>query len=102
MAYKKIDQYDHDVTQGLMKNYRDTLNLLGEVTGQTAGRRPEDRRFDGRRRLRGGLSVRGCDWPERCISVGHAAIATPTHFLQTCEPSHRWLRVPTAEPHSAA
>src|SRR5918993_806551 len=30
MAYKKIDQYDHDVTQGLMKNYRDTLNLLGE------------------------------------------------------------------------
>src|SRR6187549_3023696 len=30
MAYKKIDQYDHDVTQGLMKNYRDTLSLLGE------------------------------------------------------------------------
>ncbi|MES2892738.1 MAG: GTP cyclohydrolase I FolE [Bacteroidota bacterium] len=30
MAYKKIDEYDHDVTQGLMKNYRDTLGLLGE------------------------------------------------------------------------
>jgi len=30
MAYKKIDQYDHDITQGLMKNYRDTLSLLGE------------------------------------------------------------------------
>ena len=30
MAYKKIDEYDHDVTQGLMKNYRETLGLLGE------------------------------------------------------------------------
>jgi GTP cyclohydrolase I len=30
MAYKKIDQYDHDITQGLMKNYKDSLGLLGE------------------------------------------------------------------------
>jgi GTP cyclohydrolase I len=30
MAYKKIDQYDHEVTQGLLKNYRDNLTLLGE------------------------------------------------------------------------
>lgn len=30
MAYKKIEQYDEDVTSGLMKNYRSTLQLLGE------------------------------------------------------------------------
>ncbi|MES2850238.1 MAG: GTP cyclohydrolase I FolE [Bacteroidota bacterium] len=30
MAYKKIEQYDEDVTKGLMKNYESTLALLGE------------------------------------------------------------------------
>ncbi len=30
MAYKKIDQYDEEVTTGLIKNYKETLNLLGE------------------------------------------------------------------------
>jgi GTP cyclohydrolase I len=30
MAYKKIDQYDKDVTEGLIKNYKEALNLLGE------------------------------------------------------------------------
>jgi GTP cyclohydrolase I len=30
MAYKKIDQYDQDVTEGLLKNYKETLGLLGE------------------------------------------------------------------------
>lgn len=30
MAYKKIEQYEEAVTEGLMKNYKDTLNLLGE------------------------------------------------------------------------
>jgi GTP cyclohydrolase I len=30
MAYKKIDQFDHEVTQGLLKNYKDNLALLGE------------------------------------------------------------------------
>ncbi len=30
MAYKKIEQYDEAVTQGLMHNYKDTLGLLGE------------------------------------------------------------------------
>ena len=30
MAYKKIDQYDEAVTKGLMKNYKDNLELLGE------------------------------------------------------------------------
>ena len=30
MAYKKIDQYDLDVTEGLTKNYKETLSLLGE------------------------------------------------------------------------
>ena len=30
MAYKKIEQYDEDVTKGLMKNYKDSLTLLGE------------------------------------------------------------------------
>lgn len=30
MAYKKIDQYDHDVTAGLLKNYKEALGLLGE------------------------------------------------------------------------
>jgi len=30
MAYKKIEQYDEDVTKGLMKNYEGTLTLLGE------------------------------------------------------------------------
>lgn len=30
MAYTKIDKYDEDVTQGLMKNYHEALSLLGE------------------------------------------------------------------------
>ena len=30
MAYKKIEEYDDDVTQGLMKNYRESIALLGE------------------------------------------------------------------------
>ena len=30
MAYKKIEQYDEDITSGLMKNYRNNLQLLGE------------------------------------------------------------------------
>lgn len=34
MAYKKIDQYDEHVTSGLMKNYRETLALLGEDAGR--------------------------------------------------------------------
>lgn len=34
MAYKKIDQYDEDVTAGLIKNYTNTLTLLGEDTGR--------------------------------------------------------------------
>ena len=34
MAYKKIEQYDEDVTSGLMKNYKETLSLLGEDAGR--------------------------------------------------------------------
>jgi GTP cyclohydrolase IA len=30
MAYKKIEQYDQDVTEGLLKNYKAALGLLGE------------------------------------------------------------------------
>lgn len=30
MAYRKIEQYDQDVTEGLLKNYKETLGLLGE------------------------------------------------------------------------
>ncbi|HNU87787.1 MAG TPA: GTP cyclohydrolase I FolE [Ferruginibacter sp.] len=30
MAYKKTEQYDEETTSGLMKNYRNTLQLLGE------------------------------------------------------------------------
>jgi len=30
MAYKKIEQYDEDVTNGLIENYKDALSLLGE------------------------------------------------------------------------
>lgn len=30
MAYKKIEQYDEDITKGLMKNYESALGLLGE------------------------------------------------------------------------
>lgn len=30
MAYRKIDQYDQDVTEGLLKNYKETLSWLGE------------------------------------------------------------------------
>jgi len=30
MAYKKIEQYDEHVTSGLMKNYKDVLDLMGE------------------------------------------------------------------------
>jgi GTP cyclohydrolase IA len=30
MAYKKIEQYEESITSGLMKNYRDSIALLGE------------------------------------------------------------------------
>ena len=30
MAYKKIEQYDDDVTKELLKNYKENLSLLGE------------------------------------------------------------------------
>jgi GTP cyclohydrolase I len=30
MAYKKTDQYEEHITSGLMKNYRDSISLLGE------------------------------------------------------------------------
>lgn len=30
MAYKKTEHYDEDVTAGLIKNYRDSISLLGE------------------------------------------------------------------------
>ena len=30
MAYSKIEKYDEDVTTGLIKNYQETLSLLGE------------------------------------------------------------------------
>ncbi len=30
MAYKKIEQYDEETTQGMMKTYRETIRLLGE------------------------------------------------------------------------
>lgn len=30
MAYKKIEQYDENVTEGLKKNYNESLGLLGE------------------------------------------------------------------------
>ncbi|MEP6711257.1 MAG: GTP cyclohydrolase I FolE [Ferruginibacter sp.] len=30
MAYKKIEQYDDDITSSLMKNYKDSISLLGE------------------------------------------------------------------------
>lgn len=30
MAYKKIDQYDQEITEGLLKNYKEALSLLGE------------------------------------------------------------------------
>ena len=30
MAYKRIEQYDEDVTKGLMKNYREAIRLIGE------------------------------------------------------------------------
>lgn len=30
MAYRKIDQYDEDITSGLMKHYKEALGLLGE------------------------------------------------------------------------
>jgi len=34
MAYKKIDQYDEEVTSELVKNYKETLSLLGEDAGR--------------------------------------------------------------------
>lgn len=34
MAYKKIEQYDEKVTEGLMENYKSTLSLLGEDAGR--------------------------------------------------------------------
>lgn len=30
MAYKKLETFDEDVTRGLIKNYRESLSLLGE------------------------------------------------------------------------
>jgi GTP cyclohydrolase IA len=34
MAYKKIEEYDEQTTLGLMKNYKSTLELLGEDAGR--------------------------------------------------------------------
>ncbi len=34
MAYTKAEQYDEKVTSGLMKSYKDTLELLGEDSGR--------------------------------------------------------------------
>lgn len=34
MAYRKIEEYDEDVTTGLIKNYREVLHLLGENPGR--------------------------------------------------------------------
>jgi GTP cyclohydrolase I len=30
MAYRRIEEYDKDVTESLMKNYRETIRLIGE------------------------------------------------------------------------
>lgn len=30
MAYKRVEQYDEDVTKSLMKNYRESIRLIGE------------------------------------------------------------------------
>ena len=30
MAYRKIEEYDDDITQGLMKSYREAIKLIGE------------------------------------------------------------------------
>ncbi len=30
MAYKKIEHYDEEVTEEIMKNYRETIRLIGE------------------------------------------------------------------------
>ena len=30
MAYRKTEEYDQDVTEGLMKNYREAIRLIGE------------------------------------------------------------------------
>ncbi len=30
MAYKKVESYDQDVTEGLMKSYKESISLLGE------------------------------------------------------------------------
>ena len=30
MAYNKREEYDEDVTKGLIKNYREALSLIGE------------------------------------------------------------------------
>src|SRR5665647_3870853 len=30
MAYKKTEHYDENVTEGLMKNYREAIKLIGE------------------------------------------------------------------------
>jgi GTP cyclohydrolase I len=34
MAYKKIEEYDEQVTSGLIENYKSTLSLLGEDAGR--------------------------------------------------------------------
>lgn len=34
MAYKRIEHYDEDVTNGLMKNYREAIQLIGEDPGR--------------------------------------------------------------------
>ena len=30
MAYRKIEEYDSNVTEGLMKSYREAIKLIGE------------------------------------------------------------------------
>ena len=41
MAYNKAETFDDDVTQGLIKNYKESLALLGEDPEREGHRRPE-------------------------------------------------------------
>jgi GTP cyclohydrolase I len=34
MAYKKTEQYDENVTAGLIKTYKESIDLLGEDSGR--------------------------------------------------------------------
>ena len=57
MAYKKIEKYDEDVTSSLMKNYKQSIALLGEDTEREGLQKTPERMAKGMQYLTQGYGL---------------------------------------------